>query len=360
LAGASRTLDPIAAAEADIAGSRHLIAAVAQDLGQHQRWLAHYELAERRHARRVLLQRLLYQLEIGRRRLTRALRRFWLVSLRLARSAIAFLWRTTVAFIAFTRRVATATYEWLRPRVYALTLIVLSWTAILWAWTVAAVRETARIVLHAASVSLTWLALQSRALAVVLARAARAGWSWTRRTSIVLARATAETAKDLGARLAVQSQIFAAASARWGSDAWTWTRRNAEVFGRTVSAQTSAAWAWTRHHAAVSARATAEHASTASAWTMAQSRALARSLQRETTRFGAWSNKKARHFTRASLATASLGFSWSAPPAPKAERRALVVRRCTALILTEPPRARLPALHYRTRLISSDAVRASP
>lgn len=71
MSGASRTLDPIAAAEAGIAGSKNLIAAVADDLSQHQRWLAHYRVAEKRHARRLWFQELMYQLELRRRRLMR-------------------------------------------------------------------------------------------------------------------------------------------------------------------------------------------------------------------------------------------------------------------------------------------------
>ena len=55
MTGASDTLDPIAAAEAGIAGSKHLIASVADDLSQQERWLAHYQLAEKRHARRAKL-----------------------------------------------------------------------------------------------------------------------------------------------------------------------------------------------------------------------------------------------------------------------------------------------------------------
>ena len=41
MTGASDTLDPIAAAEAGIVGSKHLIASVANDLSQQERWLAH-------------------------------------------------------------------------------------------------------------------------------------------------------------------------------------------------------------------------------------------------------------------------------------------------------------------------------
>ena len=59
-------LDPIAAAEAEIAGSKSLMAAVADDLSQHERWLAHYQLAEKRHARWVMLQKLVDRVELLR------------------------------------------------------------------------------------------------------------------------------------------------------------------------------------------------------------------------------------------------------------------------------------------------------
>ena len=63
--------DPIAAAEAEIAGSKSLMAAVADDLSEHERWLAHYQQAEKRHARWVMLQELIYRTELALRRLSR-------------------------------------------------------------------------------------------------------------------------------------------------------------------------------------------------------------------------------------------------------------------------------------------------
>ena len=68
MTGASDTLDPIAAAEAGIVGSKHLIASVANDLSQQERWLAHYRVAEKRRARRVKIQEIIYWLELRRRR----------------------------------------------------------------------------------------------------------------------------------------------------------------------------------------------------------------------------------------------------------------------------------------------------
>ena len=68
---AIRQLDPITAAEAGIAGSKSLMAAVADDLSEHERWLAHYRLAEKRHARRVMLHELVYRLELARWRVFR-------------------------------------------------------------------------------------------------------------------------------------------------------------------------------------------------------------------------------------------------------------------------------------------------
>ncbi len=122
MTGASDTLDPIQAAEAGIAGSKHLIASVANDLSQQERWLAHYRVAERRHARRLWFQELIYQLELRRQRLMRWSKRLALIALRWARSAAQFLSRTAVSLVSILRRVTTACFVWLRPRAYALAL----------------------------------------------------------------------------------------------------------------------------------------------------------------------------------------------------------------------------------------------
>jgi hypothetical protein len=125
----------------------------------------------------------------------------------------------------------------------------------------------------------------------------------------------------------------------------------------------SAAWAWTQIEAGLVARNSLNGAAIGSSWIAAKSRAGALSLQDELVHLASWTNKKAGHLSRASLATASLGFSWAKPngqPA-SANHRALVTRRCTALISFEPRRARLPAIRLSaTRAVSSDADRASP
>ena len=97
MTGASDTLDPIAAAEAGIAGSKNLMAAVADELSQQQRWLAHYQVAEKRHARRLRVQGILYRLDLARRAMLRFLRRLALLTLRLARNVALFVARTAVA-----------------------------------------------------------------------------------------------------------------------------------------------------------------------------------------------------------------------------------------------------------------------
>jgi hypothetical protein len=124
---AIQPLDPIAAAQADIAGSKSLMAAVADDLSQHEKWLAHYRLAEKRHARWVVLQELVYRLEIARRGLMRFLRRVSLLALRLARRTASFAARTAVLAAASIRDAAIACVNWLRPRVRALALLVRRW-----------------------------------------------------------------------------------------------------------------------------------------------------------------------------------------------------------------------------------------
>ena len=154
MTGAVHTLDPIAAAEADIQGSKSLMAAVANDLSQHERWLAHYRLAERRHARRLLLLELIYRLELARRRLVRSAKRLGLASLRLARSVADFLSRTAIAFVSASRRIVVACIAWLRPRIYALLRTLWRWLTAAWAWismTSAALTRAATITATTAS-----------------------------------------------------------------------------------------------------------------------------------------------------------------------------------------------------------------
>jgi hypothetical protein len=307
--GASDTLDPIAAAEAGIAGSKHLIAAVADDLSQQERWLAHYRLAEKRRARRAKIRELIYWLELRRQRLARWLWRMALTGLRQARMAAAFLWRNAVALFDFVCRTATACFLWLRPRAYALGLTLAAWILALSTWTLVQARLLARAAGNAAAIAAAWAAHQAQIL---------------------------------------------------GALAWRWL---------------AATWAWAKIEATRLARAAIKGASIAASWSAARSRAagvvlqrdtlrLAASLRRETSRLTSWTRKKTGHFSRASLATASLGFSWTKSNTQQADphRQAVAIRRCTALVSFEPRRARLPAISGppAPRPVSSHAVHASP
>lgn len=303
--GASKMLDPIAAAEADIAGSKNLIAAVERDLGQQERWLAHYRLAEKRRERRARIREFMYWLELKRRRLARWLRRMALTALRMARIAAAFLWRNVVALAVMLRDAATAAVLWARPRIYAAVLTLAAWMLALATWVLVEASRLARALGHAAG----WVAREGQKL---------------------------------------------------GAVTWHWLR---------------AAWAWTKIEAARLARAAVKGASIAAAWSATQSHTLANSLRRKTLRFAisvrretrqlaAWTRKKTGHFSRASLATASMGLSWTKPAGQVADarHRALAIRRSTALVSFEPRRARLPAINGPVvpPRVSSDSAHASP
>jgi hypothetical protein len=281
--GASDTLDPIATAKAEIAGSKNLIASVADDLNQQERWLAQYRVAELRRARRVKFREVLYWLEFRRQRLTRRLRQYALTTLHLGRSAAAFLWRTAVALSVVLSRTAVACYDWLRPRVYALSLALAALLTALLAWTLVRARARARAAAQGASLAAKWIAHQTLILAAILRRWLLAAWAWTQVTATALARASLASA--------VIGASWIAATLRTGA------------------------------------------------------LALRRELTR-LARLAAWTNKKAGHFSRASLATASLGFSWASTDKRPSDHAhgALAPRRCTALVSFEPQRARLPAL----------------
>jgi hypothetical protein len=247
-------LDPIAAAKADIEGSKSLMAAVADDLGQHERWLAHYRLAERRHARRVMLQELIYRLELARWRTMRFLRRTALLTLRLARRVASFATRTAVVVFVSVRDVVIACMDWLRPRVHALALLLRHWLVASW----------------------IWLAAESRALAALVARWSSAAWVWTRANAAILARVSQKRISIASTWIATTSLALAAAFLHWLVRTSRRTRALARVlwrkslYGAGVAStwiavtlreaasrfrqQFSAAWKWTAVHGRILAR----------------------------------------------------------------------------------------------------------
>jgi hypothetical protein len=299
VSGASDTLDPIAAAEAGIAGSKHLIASVTNDLSQQERWLAHYRVAERRRARRVKVRDLIYWLELRRQRLMRWLRRAALIALRLARTAAAFLSRTAIVLFAMLCDAATACFVWLRPRIYALALTLAAWTIAFWAWAVIEARIVARALQRAASISFAWLAVQSRALAIALENWLSAAWSGTRLKAGVLARATIKGASIAAAWSVTQARALALSLRRELGQLASSTRKKTGHFSRASLATASLGFSWAK--------------------------------------------QAERH-------------------PPGANHRALAIRRCTALISLEPRRARLPTVSGldAPQPVSSRAYRASP
>jgi hypothetical protein len=242
--GASDTLDPIAAAEAGIAGSKHLIASVADDLSQQERWLAHYRLAERRRARRLKFQELIYWLELRRRRVVRWATRLALITLRLARTAALFLWRTAVALLVMLRSAAIAGFLWLRPRVYALMLALAALLTASLAWTLVQARAIARVAWRGASIAAAWLMHQSQILGTILWRWLIAAWGWTWTQFTRLARASIKGASIGAAWSAAQSRSLALWLRRETTRLVSWTRTKAGHFSRASLATASLGFSW--------------------------------------------------------------------------------------------------------------------
>ena len=297
MTGASDTLDQIAAAEAGIVGSKHLIASVANDLSQQERWLAHYRVAERRRARRAQIHELIYWLELRRQRLARWLRRMALIALRVARTAAAFLWRNAVALFIILRDAATAAYHWARPRVYAAALTLAAWTLAGLAWALVEARRLARATGTAAAIAAAWASREARILGVIMWRWFVAAWAWTKIEAAQLARAAIKGASIAAAWSAAQSQTLANSLRRETIQLAAWTRQKTGHFSRASLATASLGFSWAKP---AGGQAGANH-------------------------------------------------------------RAFAIRRCTALVSFEPRRAHLPAISgpAAPRPVSSDAVHAS-
>jgi hypothetical protein len=289
VSGAVGTLDPIEAARADVVGSKHLIASVADDLNQHQQWLENYRDAEKRHARWLQLQEVRYQTELKRRATVRVVKRLALSVALFVRSGWLFLVRLVAAFVA-----------WLTPRAHALALTLARWTA--------------------AALARTWL--MGVTLARALLKASLATLAWIGTTSRDIALALANAASNAGAWIGAQFEALAHALRRWVYRAWLQTlifvratRKAASIAFASTAAQSAAlahallrllyrSWLKTR----ILARASLKAASFASAWTAAQSAVLAHKLQRLLYR--AW--LEWRVFARAALKAASMAWAWTA------------------------------------------------
>jgi hypothetical protein len=345
---AIQPLDPIAAAEAEIAGSKSLMAAVADDLSQHERWLAHYQLAEKRHARWVMLQELIYRTELALQRLMRFSRRVSLLALRLARRVAAFTASTAVFVYTSIRDAVIACLDWLRPRALALALLLRRW-------------------LVASSV---WLAAQARALAALLARWSSAAWAWTRVHAAIawswvmaswraIAAAVLSWLVRTGRRAKALARILWRNSLYAGSVTSAWTAATGRAVAISLRQKLSAASKWTAVNGRILARASAKNARRASIWGAAQSRAAAASIGRNASRGAAWSAATAKEAARASIAASRESYSWvmlrmravsnatfgATAPNIAHTGRALIVRRSTALICFEPKRPGFPSPH---------------
>jgi hypothetical protein len=286
----SYTTDPIEAAEDDIAGSKDLIASVADEINQHQRWLENYQVAEKERARRLKRQELMYQLEMRRRRTVRALKRYSLASLRLAQRVVSFLVRSGTAFVVALGDLLARGAAWTIPRARALALTLWRWSIAASAWTWRTTVALARALFKAASISFSWMAAQYRSLDLALGRLLAAGWSWTWRTAVVLARALFKAASISFSWMAAQY---------WSLDL---------ALGRFLAAS----WAWTWRTTVVLARALFKAASSSFSWIAAQSRALDLALGRLLAAGWSWTWRKTRILTRAFLRAVSISFSWIA------------------------------------------------
>lgn len=296
MSGASDTLDPVEAAEDDIAGSKDLIASVADEISQHQRWLENYRVSETKRARRLRRQELMYQLEIRRRRTIRSAKRLTLNSLILARQVAAFLVRNGTALLVTLRRLLSRCAAWTAPRVRALALTLWRWASAAWSWTTLKAGILARAFLKGASITASWIAVKSRALALTLRQWLSAAYSWMR----------------------VEARVLANGFLRAASVSFSWVVLKASALSSKLSEQA-------RHGAKRSALTTRRLL-----------RALIANGESVRRRMVAWA-------MRSPVAPAASGLG----PEPQTDSgqvgpEASAAKRSTALVCIEPWRARLP------------------
>jgi hypothetical protein len=323
--GASSTLDPVEAARADIAQSRDLIASAANDLHRTQRWFDSYQLAEKRHARRLRRQELLYQLELRRQQVARFSKRTALTAARDARDTYRTLHAASVVTLRFLQRHTSAAAAWAEPKLR---------TA--WLWLAVQARRLRFACLRAGAAAGTWTAAQARALAHRLALATSRAWAWTMRQAPIVQRQAATA----------------------GAAGLAWTRTNLRALGRSLRDILSFVWAWLRVEFGAAALATGSAASTATTWSARQGRRGAvqaiklsrrtRTAAGDATRAAAASSAVLLERATAASIVLRNRFNWPERQAAMSSCRALAVRRSTALVCVALVRAQLPALRIDT------------
>lgn len=331
MSGASDTLDPVEAAEDDIAGSKDLIASVADEISQHQRWLENYRVSETKRARRLRRQELMYQLEIRRRRTIRSAKRFTLASLILARRIASFLVRNGTALLVTLRRLLARCVAWTAPRARALALTLWRWSSVALSWTWLKAGVLTRAFLKGASITASWMAVKFRALALTLRRWLSAACSWTLEEAGVLARALLRAASIGASWIAVKSRALALALRQWLSEGVAWMRVETRILAIGFLRAASIGCAWIVLKAsALSGKLSeqAKHGAKRSALTTKRLlRALILNGESVRRRMRAWGLRSS---------VAQLGSDLG--PEPQ------TAKPSTALMCIEPWRARLPAV----------------
>ena len=292
MSSASDTLDPVGAAKDDISRSKHLIASTLDELTRHHSWLENYHRAERRRAQRLSRQEALQRLKLRRQRAAWLLWRFILISFAAMRSTAIFLVRTGGAFLRAAHKFTLRATAWTAPRVYALAVIVLrSLSAgVVWSWRTAL--SLARTGFAGASI----------------------GFAWSVRTSDVLGVALRRRLSAMFALLWAKAAILTQPMRKRASVAWLRTRFRSRRVASRVQTWLSANWSRMRSSTPGLARNLVRSAWVAGAKLASDSWARANSQARRLLEKG------------------------------DPQGRALVARGCTALILIEPGRARLPVV----------------
>jgi hypothetical protein len=358
VSGASHTFDPVAAAEDDIAGSKALIASAADDLSQHYRWLESYRASERRAARRLKRKEMMYQLELGRRRLVRSSEQFALTAFRIGLAVAVVLLRWGGTAITYLRALLQSGAAWLIPRVRALGFALVRWTAAAFSWTLLNALALARAFLRAVSIGAAWADRKAHAFAfasgwwlaasyywtapkVREAALALRGWlaaalSWTRVNGAILARTVGGGISTGFSWTVMKSDTIGVAFRKQVAIGFTRGRLKARGFGRTFRKELLVASRRVAAESSVLSAALQRRVSAGMSRTAVQGHDFALAFLKTTTTAGSWIALRSREFSLLRRRVES-----QKDPG-NLRHRALVLRPCTALICVEPWRARLP------------------
>lgn len=326
-------INPFVLPRGDVSRSKEAIAALTEDLDQHNRWFRDYLASEKRsrerYARRVRREEAKQRRRITQQRVARFFSRaalgFAIAVRSLLNGATYTLAQSRdltltsafgIASTAYTLSsgflgLLSTVFAWIGVKVHALALASLKAASMSFSWIAVKARGIALAALRATSIGCSWVGGKARALMNASFGTASAGFTWTRVKSRDVSRASLNAAATGSSWIASKMSVIAMSSATAASSGVDWTMTKGHALALASREAASIGYAWTAARTRTLARASSEASSRSVSWIMTKGHTVALATLDAASIGGSWFVAKTSVFAIASAAAASSGVGWT-------------------------------------------------